>query len=216
MINILLADDHKIMRDGLRAILEGQKEFNIVGEASDGFETIKLAKQLNPDIILMDIHMPLLNGIDAARKILLDSPEIRIVILSMHATKEHIFQALKAGAKGYLLKETSGIEVVEAIREVVAGDRYLSQMITEAVIDDYVFQRSQAVVSSPLDRLSNREREVMQLVVEGKNTTDISTLLHLSKSTVSTYRSRIMKKLGTKDIADLVRFAIEHKLITTQ
>jgi DNA-binding NarL/FixJ family response regulator len=216
MINILLADDHKVMRDGLRAILEGQNEFNIVGEAPDGLETVKLARRLNPDIILMDIHMPLLNGIDAARKILQESPEMCIVILSMHATKEHIFQALKAGAKGYLLKETSGLEVVAAIKEVVAGNRYLSQLITEAVIDDYVFQRSQSAVSSPLDRLSDREREVMQLVVEGKNTTSISALLHLSKSTVSTYRSRIMKKLGTKDVADLVRFAIEHKLITTK
>jgi len=216
MINILLADDHQVMRDGLRAMLERQEGFHIIGEASDGLETVKLAQQLKPDVILMDIHMPLLNGIEAARKILLDSSDVHIVILSMHATKEHIFQALKAGATGYLLKETSGVEVVEAIKSVVDGNRYLSQIITEAVIDDYVFQRSHAPDYSPIEQLSDREREVMQLVIEGTSTAEISTLLHLSKSTVSTYRSRIMKKLGTKDIADLVRFAIEHKLIASR
>lgn len=214
MINILLADDHKVMRDGLRAILERENAFFIVAEASDGFETVKLARQHNPDVILMDIHMPLLNGIEATRAILDESSTIQIVILSMHATKEHIFQALKAGAKGYLLKETSGMEVVEAIREVVSGNRFLSQAITEAVIDDYVNQRGMSVGTSPIERLSAREREVMQLIVEGHGTAEISALLHLSVSTVSTYRSRIMRKLGTKDIADLVKFAIEHKLIT--
>lgn len=215
MIKVLLADDHRVMRDGLRAILERDQGFLIVAEAADGIEAVELTRQNKPHVILMDIHMPLLNGIDATRKILVEFADIQVVFLSMYATKEHIFQALKAGAKGYLLKETSGTEVVEAIREIVGGNRYLSKAITEKVIDDYVTQRSFSEVTSPIDRLSDREREVMQLMISGKSTAEISSYLHLSPSTVSTYRSRLMKKLGTKDIADLVRFAIEHNIITT-
>ncbi len=215
MIKVLLADDHRVVRDGLRAILEREDDFLVVAESADGFEAIKLTRKHNPHVVLMDIHMPQLNGIEATRKILNEKSGVQVVILSMHATKEHIFQALKAGAKGYLLKETSGAEVVEAIREVVVGNRYLSRVIAETVIDDYVTQRSSSVETSPIFRLSEREREVMQLIVEGKSTAEVSTILHLSVSTVSTYRSRLMKKLGTKDIGDLIKFAIEHNLITT-
>lgn len=216
MIKVLLADDHRVMRDGLRAILEREKGFLVVAEAADGHEAIKLTRKHKPHVVLMDIHMPLSNGIEAARKILREHSDVQVVILSMYATKEHIFQALKAGAKGYLLKETSGTEVVQAIRDVVEGNRYLSRAIAEVVIDDYVYQRSHSVDLNPIARLSEREREVMQLMVAGKSSAEIASILHLSLSTVSTYRSRLMKKLGTRDIGELVKFAIEHNLITTE
>lgn len=212
-VRIVLADDHKVMRDGLRAILERDGDFQVIGEASDGRQAVSVACDLEPDVIIMDINMPLLNGIEATRKIKEQCPDVQVVILSMHTTKEHIFQAMKSGARGYLLKETSGSEVVQAIRAVQQGNRYLSQVITEKVIDDYIVQRSKVSDASPLSALSDREREVLQLVVEGRTTSEVSALLHLSTSTVSTYRSRIMAKLEVKDFPQLVRFALQNNLI---
>jgi DNA-binding NarL/FixJ family response regulator len=164
----------------------------------------------------MDINMPELNGIEATHQIMENCPSTRVVILSMFATQEHIFRALQAGARGYLLKESAGIEVVNAVREVMSGHRYLSQKISEDVIDDYVRLRDQTIDEDPLSRLSPREREVLQLVVEGKSSAEIAEGLFLSPKTVETYRSRLMQKLEIHDIPGLVKFAIQHGLTTLE
>ncbi|MBC8332949.1 MAG: response regulator transcription factor [Anaerolineae bacterium] len=213
-IRVVLADDHKVIREGLRAILSGQAEIDIVGDACDGLAAVEQVRQLKPDVIVMDINMPLMNGIDAARRISEIRNQTRVIILSMHSNNEHIFQALKAGAKGYLLKESSGLEIADAIRRVHTGGRYMSETITDSIVEDYIAFRENAAVVSPVEQLSAREREVMHLAIEGKSSAEIAALLHLSLSTVNTYRSRLMGKLGVSDIASLVRFAAEHGLMS--
>ena len=210
-IRVFLADDHAVVRDGLRFLLEAQRDIKVVGDAADGRDAVRQVQQLCPDVVVMDIAMPELNGIEAARQISETCPSAQVVILSMHSTAEHIFQALQAGARGYLLKESAGIEVVNAVRAVHAGRRYLSQRISDKMIDDYVRQR-EAVAKSPLARLSPREREILQLVVEGKSSAEIAAILSLSSKTVETYRSRLMRKLGISDLPGLVKFAIQHGL----
>lgn len=186
----------------------------VVGTASNGREAVRQIKKLRPNVVVMDISMPELNGIDATRQILDECPETRVIILTMHATKEHIHRALQAGAKGYLLKESAGVEVVKAVRNVYAGDRYLSQPVSEILIDDYLNGRQAEKGSDPLDQLSTREREILQLVVEGNASAKIADTLCLSPKTVETYRSRIMTKLQIRDIPGLVKFAIRNGLIS--
>jgi len=211
-ISVYIADDHAIVRDGLRILLDEQPDIEVVGDAADGRETVRQVTELTPDVVIMDINMPELNGIEATHQIMGNCPSTRVVILSMFATQEHIFRALQAGARGYLLKESAGIEVVNAVRQVMLGHRYLSQKISEDVIDDYVRLRDQAMDEDPLSRLSPREREVLQLVVEGKSSAEIAEALFLSPKTVETYRSRLMQKLEIHDIPGLVKFAIQHGL----
>lgn len=213
-ISVYIADDHAIVRDGLRILLDEQPDIEVIGDAPDGRETVRQVTELTPDVVIMDINMPDLNGIEATHQIMENCPSTRVVILSMFATQEHIFRALQAGARGYLLKESAGIEVVKAVREVMSGRRYLSQKISEDVIDDYVRLRDQAIDEDPLSRLSPREREVLQLVVEGKSSAEIAETLFLSPKTVDTYRSRLMQKLEIHDIPGLVKFAIQHGLTT--
>jgi DNA-binding NarL/FixJ family response regulator len=208
---IMLADDHAAMRDGLKALLETQPDIKVTGVAANGREAVDVARRLRPDVVVMDIAMPELNGIDAARRIVASLPRTRIVMLSMHGTSEHIYRALRAGALGYLLKESAGDEVVAAIRAVSRGRRYLSERISETVIADYVAERHTA---SPLERLSARERAVLQLVVEGRSSAEIATAAALSVKTVESYRSRTMRKLGVGDVTGLVKFAIEHGITT--
>ena len=215
-IRVFLADDHAVVREGLRLLIEAKGDIVVIGEASDGRETVRLVKQLQPDVVVMDITMPELNGIDAAYRIREESDSTEIVILSMHASTEHISQALRAGAKGYLLKESAGKEVVQAIRAAHAGKRYLSRQITEAVVDDYVHKFETLSDVSPLERLSSREREILQLIVEGKSNPEIAKLLSLSVKTVETYRSRLMDKLDLKDLPGLVKFAIRHGLTSVR
>jgi DNA-binding NarL/FixJ family response regulator len=212
-IKVFLADDHAVVRDGLRLLLEEQSDISVVGEAADGRQTLRQVQKLHPDVVVMDIAMPELNGTEATRQIRETCPRTQVVILSMHASSEHIFQALKAGAQGYVFKGSAGKEVVEAVRSVHSGRRYISQRITEKVVDDYLRQRVAAPGRSPLDRLSPREREVLQLVAEGKSSSSIADILHLSPKTVETYRSRLMQKLNLSDISGLVKFAIQHGLI---
>ena len=214
MIKVFLADDHAVVRDGLRLLLESQRDISVVGEAADGRQAVQRTKGSCPDVILMDIAMPELNGIDATKQIIRSCPSAKIIILSMHASNEHIFHAFRAGAKGYLLKESAGSEVINAVRAVHAGRRYLCQRISETVIDDYIHQREAASVQSPVERLSSREREILQLVVEGKTSVEIAQMLFLSPKSVETYRSRIMDKLDIRDIPGLVKFAIQHGLTT--
>ena len=211
-IRVLLVDDHAVVRDGLRFLLEAGGNITVVGEAADGRQAVRQVQALLPEVVVMDIAMPELNGIEATQQIRQACPSTQVVILSMYATKEHILRALRAGANGYLLKESAGQEVVDAIRAVRAGRRYLSQSITETVIDDYVHERQAPPAQSPLERLSSREREILQLVVEGKSSTEIAEILYLSPKTVETYRSRLMRKLGLSDLPSLVKFAIQHGL----
>jgi DNA-binding NarL/FixJ family response regulator len=215
-IGILLADDHGVMREGLRAILEKQADFQVMGEAADGIQAVRETLAVRPHVVLMDINMPLLNGIEAARRIRQESPETQVIILSMYASKEHVYQALSAGARGYLLKESSSRLVAEAIRTVMAGERYLSPAITDTMIDDYLLHRGQSGTASPWQDLSAREREVLQLVVEGKSSAQIAELLQLSASTVNTYRSRLMKKVGVDDLPALIEFAVQNNIITRE
>ena len=210
MISVLLADDHAVVRDGLRALLEAQTDIEVVGDAANGREVLRLAQQLHPDVVVMDIAMPELNGVEATQQMHDAYPSTQVLILSMHSTTEHIFRALQAGARGYLLKDSAGAEVADAVRVVHAGRRYLSQKIAATVIDDYIAERHR---TSPLESLSSRERQILQLVAEGKSSTEIAAILFLSPKTVDTYRSRLMHKLDIGDLPSLVKFAIQHGVI---
>ena len=215
-IKVFLADDHAVVRDGMKALLEGDHDITVVGIASNGRDAVRQVQKFNPDVVVMDIAMPELNGIEATARICEASPSIRVIILSMHDTSEHIFQALKAGARGYLIKESAGKEVITAVRTVHSGRRYLSQKIEEKVIENYIDYRKTAPDRSPLDKLSLREREILQLVVEGKSSAMIAESLFLSPKTIETYRSRLMQKLGIKDLPSLVKFAIQHGITSIE
>jgi RNA polymerase sigma factor (sigma-70 family) len=211
-ITVVLADDHAVVRDGLRFMLQAEPGMDVVGDAATGREAVEQVTRHRPDVVVLDITMPGLTGIEAARQIAELSPSTQVIILSMHSSTEHVFQALKAGARGYLLKESAGAEVADAVRVVHAGGRYLSEKISDQLVDDYVQQRQASQIESPLEQLSQREREVLQLVVEGKSSAEIAEILFLSPKTVETYRSRLMRKLGLGDLPALVKFAIRHGL----
>lgn len=208
-IRVYLVDDHRILREGLRMLLELQGDIRVVGQAEDGRKALAGILQANPDVILMDITMPELNGIDATQNIMLKLPNAKIIILSVHSDSEHVYRAFQAGAKGYLLKESAGEEVVRAVRAVMQEQRYVSQKISETVPLNYSRQRQER---SPLELLSAREREVLQLTVEGATSVAIGEKLSLSPKTVDTYRSRLMEKLNIQNLPGLVRFAIKHGL----
>jgi DNA-binding NarL/FixJ family response regulator len=214
-ISVFLADDHAVVRDGLKLLLETQPDLKVVGTAGDGRDAVRQVAQLNPQVAILDIAMPELNGIEAAGQIRATCPKTQVIILSMHSTREHIFRALQAGARGYLLKEAAGLEVVHAVRAVYRGGSYLSQKISDQVVDEYLRHGAAEAGDSPLARLSPREREVLQLVAEGKSTAEIAQILPLSPKTVDTYRSRLMEKLGLKDLPALIRFALQHGLTQT-
>jgi len=209
---VLLADDHAVLRDGLRLLLEAQQDIKVIADVANGRDAVRQVRQQCPDVVIMDIAMPELNGIEATRQILEVCPSAQVIILSIYSTNEHIFRALQAGARGYLLKESAGIEVINAVRAVHAGQRYLSQKISDKVVDDYMMQRKAVEAKSPLAHLSPREREILQLVVEGKSSSEIAEVMYLSPKTVETYRSRLMKKLGIRDITSLIKFAIQQGL----
>lgn len=211
-ITIVLADDHAVVREGLRALLETRSDLAVIGDAANGVDAIALAQRLQPNVVIMDISMPEMNGIDAAAEIRRTCPSTHVVILSVHATSEHVFRALRAGATGYVLKESVGQEVVDAVRSVTVGRRYLSPRISDVMLPDVSVSTGELSGRSPLERLSQREREVLQRVVEGWSSAEIATRLELSPKTVETYRSRLMVKLGVHDVTSLVRFAMKHGL----
>ena len=215
-ITVFLADDHRMVREGFRLLLETQSDIKVVGEVGNGREAVRQAIKLAPDIILMDIAMPELNGIEATKQIIEARSTAKIIILSMYSTTQHIFQALKAGAKGYILKESAGDDIIKAVRAVHSGKTFLCDEITEMVVGDYIEKREGAANDDPLSRLSTREREVLQLLVEGKSNTKIAELLFLSQKTVETYRSHLMQKLGISDLPGLVKFAIQQGITTVE
>ncbi|HHX45048.1 MAG TPA: response regulator transcription factor [Chloroflexi bacterium] len=214
-ISVFLADDHAVVRDGLRLLLGIHGDIEVVGDAANGREAVAKVAQMCPDIVILDIAMPELNGLEAAQQIRDLCPSTQVIILSMYSTSEHVFRALEAGARGYLLKESAGTEVADAVRSVYNGRLYLSPTIADLVVDDYLQQQNRES-RSPLSRLSPREREVLQLVVEGKTNAEVAEILAFSVKTVETYRSRIMRKLGLSDLPSLVKFAIQHGITPPQ
>jgi RNA polymerase sigma factor (sigma-70 family) len=211
-----VADDHAIIREGLRVMLGNQPDMEVVGIASNGYEAIRLVDQKEPDVVVIDISMPELNGIEAISQMLPRHPNIKVIVLSIHETKPYVYRALKTGAKGYLIKETAGLEVVDAVREVYQGERYLSQRISDLLTDVSFRDLEGSIEVSPLEQLSPREREILQLVAEGKTSQEIGERLSISSKTVDTYRSRLMRKIGVDDVAGLVKFAIQHGVISLE
>jgi len=207
-VRILIADDHAVVREGLRMILEALGDITVVGEALDGRDAIEKAATLKPDVIVMDIAMPEMNGIEATRIICERLPAVKIIILSMHHTNEHIFRAMQAGASAYLLKESAGAWVAKAIHAVMKGELYFGAGVEAP--PKVVRTSRRTPPSSPLESLSQREREVIQLVVEGKTSAEIAEILSLSPKSIETYRSRLMLKLGVSNVPSLVKFALLH------
>jgi DNA-binding NarL/FixJ family response regulator len=215
-ITVLLADDHRMVREGFRLLLETQSDIRVTGEAGTGRDAIQQVKKLKPDVVLMDIAMPEINGIDATREICQALPSTKVIVLSMHSTSQHIFRAIKAGARGYILKESAGEDVINAIRTVHRGQLFLCREISESVVRDYISNRHITEAQDPLAKLTDRERQILQLLVEGTPNAKIADLLFLSPKTVETYRSHLMHKLGISDLPHLVKFAIQHGLTTLE
>jgi DNA-binding NarL/FixJ family response regulator len=209
-IRVLIADDHEVVAEGLRHLVEAERDIEVVACVGDGREAVRLARDTQPDVVLMDLSMPELNGADATRAILERDPRCRVIVLSMYSQREYVRRALKAGAAGYVVKRSAAKEVVEAIRAVHAGQRYLSPRVADVVLDDYTDEKQ----DDPLSRLSAREREVLQLLAEGRTGAQIAERLSLSQKTVETYRARLVEKLGIRDLAGLVRFAIQKGLVS--
>jgi DNA-binding NarL/FixJ family response regulator len=214
MIRVFIADDHAIIRDGLVMLLQAQKDIRVVGTASDGLGAVKSIETIKPDIVLMDISMPRLNGIEAVERLTKTCRNTRFIMLSMHANSEYVSRAVKAGAWGYLLKESAGQDVIKAVRQIHSGIRYFSPKVSNEFMECYINDKTDRQSHPSLDQLSFRERETLQLVVEGKSSVEIAELLFLSPKTIETYRSRIMEKLNIHDIPGLVKFAIKHGMIT--
>ena len=207
-IRILVADDHAVVRQGFKMILDAQADMEIVGEAGNGREAVELAEQLHPDVVVMDVSMPELNGIEATRRLATSVPRARVVALSMHKDSVYVREILRAGARGYLLKDSGAADLVAAIRAVASGESYLSPAVSNAVLDDY---RKHA--TNPIDLLTSREREVLQLLAEGKTNKEIAGVLNLSVYTVEAHRGRILEKLNLHSIGELVLFAVRNGLI---
>ena len=209
-IRVLLADDHSVVRDGLRVYLQGQRDMSVVGAVASGSDAVTAVKQLKPDVVVMDISMPGLNGIAATREIRRMCPATQVVIFSMYVTRDHIYEALRSGARGYVAKLSESEEIIRAVREAYAGRRYLSGKIADIVVDDFLIGAEGETMQ--LDLLSGREREVLVLIAEGHSGQEIGDLLGICRKTVVTYRRRIMDKLGIHTTAGLVKFAIENGL----
>jgi DNA-binding NarL/FixJ family response regulator len=210
VIKVLLADDHGVLRDGVQRLLEMHSDIKVVSMVSDGCQAVDVAAQLRPDVVVMDITMPGLSGIDATRAMAQKAPNVGVVILSMHSTVELVRQALLAGARGYLLKESAGREVEKAVRAVAAGKRFLGAGIADKIAAEFPY----AAKRSDLDYLTPREREVLRLIVEGRSSAEAAAILGLSPRSVETYRARLMDKLKIEDLPSLVKFAIRHGITT--
>lgn len=212
-IRVVLADDHRMMREGIRALLERQKDIEVVGEAADGREAVRLAAQLSPDVVVMDVSMPLLNGIEATRQIRRDSPDVSVLILTVHESEDYVAQLLAAGANGYIIKRAAGDELISAIRAVDQGEAFLYPSVARVVIEDYVRRLKEGEGLGAQDVLTDREREVLQLIAEGYTNREIADLLHLSIKTVQNHRSKIMNKLDLHGRGELIKYAIQQGII---
>lgn len=212
-IRILVADDHDIVRAGLKSLLERQEDIEIVGEAADGREVVRSAEQFNPSIIVMDIAMPQLNGIDAAAQILRRDPEIKIIVLSMYADEEFLVRALTAGVKGYLLKDAVQADLLRAVRAVATGRSFFSPAIAQTLAEDYVRQLQNKGLEDSYELLTEREREILQLLAEGKSNKEVATVLNVSPYTIETHRMHLMQKLNLHNTAEIVLYAVRKKIV---
>jgi DNA-binding NarL/FixJ family response regulator len=208
-----LADDHEVVRDGVRALLEKQTDMTVVGEAADGREAAELADELLPDVVVMDIGMPNLNGIDATKRILATHPHLGVVILSMHQDESYVLRSLKAGAKGYLLKDSLRGDVLDAIRAVAQGRSFLTRKISRMMQEDYIRELEQRGLDDSYDLLTDREREVLQLAAEGNANKEIAVSLSISVTTVETHRTHILQKLGLHSVPELILYAVRKGII---
>jgi two-component system response regulator NreC len=213
-IRILLADDHTVVRKGLRLLLESQDGFEVIADACDGRETVALAEQHQPDVVVLDVAMPILNGIEAARQISAKLPNTAIVFLSMHSDEGYVLKALKSGARAYLLKDSAEYDLIAAIKAVSEGKAFFSPAISKMLVEDYMRQMREKDVEDSYELLTTREREILQLLAEGKSNKDVASLLHLSLYTVETHRSNIFQKLNLHSSAELILYAIRKGVIS--
>jgi DNA-binding NarL/FixJ family response regulator len=212
MTTIVLADDHHVVRQGLRSLLEAESDFSVVGEAGDGLEATQLVERLQPDVLVLDLMMPSLNGLEVTRQVSQRSPQTHVVILSMHPNEAYVLEALRAGAAAYVLKESTSAELVRAVREAVAGGRYLSPPLSERAIEVYM-QKAESAALDPYETLTAREREVLHLVAEGHTNAEIADRLFISRRTVETHRANLMRKLGLRTQTDLISYALRRGIL---
>ncbi len=213
-IRILLADDHALVREGLRMILEAQPGWEVVGEAADGREAVRQALALRPDLVVLDLAMPQLSGVDAIQQIVRRLPSARVLVVSMHANEVYVTRALKAGAHGYLLKDSAGTDLLRAVSALAQNKSFFSPAVSRVMLDDYVSQLAERGITDRYDTLSEREREVFQLIAEGRVNKEMAEILHLSPSTVETHRARIMEKLDVHSAVEIVLYAVRKGIIS--
>jgi DNA-binding NarL/FixJ family response regulator len=212
-LRVLLGDDHTMLRQGLKKILEDRHDWRVVAEAGNGRDAVREVLALKPDVAVLDIGMPLLNGLEATRQIVRHAPAVRVLILSMHSDQAYVTQAVQAGAKGYLLKESAAGELIEAIAALAAGKSFFSPAVAQVVFDDYTRRLTDKGIADPYDTLSEREREVLQLVAEGRSSKEIAELLSISATTVETHRAHILQKLGLHNTVEVVRYATRRGIV---
>lgn len=211
---VLIADDHPLIRSGLRSLLARESEFEVVGEAADGYQALELVEQLKPDIVMLDVSMPRLNGIDVARKISETTPSTRVIIVSIHSDESYVLRALRAGAKGYLLKASPEGDILNAVRTVAAGHAYLSPEMSRLLVEEYVREMRERGVEDRYDLLSIREKEILQLLVSGSSNRQIADMIHVSVATVETHRSNVLQKLGVHSLPELILYAVRKGLLS--
>ncbi|MGA2588987.1 MAG: response regulator transcription factor [Bryobacteraceae bacterium] len=212
-VRIVLADDHTVMRNGLRLLLERQPHLQVVGEAADGRQAVALSEQANPDVVIMDIAMPNLNGIEAARQIVSHSPRTAIAILSMHSDESYVIRALKAGARAYLLKDSAEADLLAAVRALTEGKSFFSPAISKILVEDYMRQLESRGAEDTYELLTNREREILQLLAEGRTNKEVASMLNLSLYTVETHRTHILQKLNLHSVPELILYAVRKGII---